>query len=258
VPTSVVMGRVYGCGRHLAAAVRALPDEDITERFRCLILCHRPGESSRSEHQLSRTAWTATAEAPASGAWGELHPSGPRPRIGRDRPLAVQQIEDDPKTETLTPASSPRSCASSRRTSTCPAASCPCWIRSNASKLAFPHDELAVDRSPPRNSRAKFPRPWPSTTLAPARRSGLPSTEVRTSRPVSSRMRGRRPRLDGPGAGVTHQPSCLQLPHFCGLLGLCVPSAPSRAGARHRDFVLVMEKVERSGAKGVTRPHEGR
>jgi IS605 OrfB family transposase len=53
-------------------------------------------------------------------------------------------------------------------------------------------------------------------------------------------------------------PICLQSPHLRGLLGFCVPSARSRAGARHRDFVLVMEKVERSGAKGVTRPHEGR
>ncbi|MEU5637272.1 hypothetical protein ACH47C_38130 [Streptomyces rishiriensis] len=43
------MGRVYGCGCHLAATVRALPDEHVTERVGYLILFHRPGERSRSE-----------------------------------------------------------------------------------------------------------------------------------------------------------------------------------------------------------------
>jgi hypothetical protein len=44
VPTSVVMGRVHGCGCrcHLAAAVRALPDEHITERSRYLVLFTAP------------------------------------------------------------------------------------------------------------------------------------------------------------------------------------------------------------------------
>src|SRR4051812_47214670 len=57
VPTSVVMGRVYGCGCRcpLAAAVRALPDEHITQRLRHLSLSHRPDERSRSEHQTTQT-----------------------------------------------------------------------------------------------------------------------------------------------------------------------------------------------------------
>ncbi|MFC9285283.1 hypothetical protein [Streptomyces sp. NPDC057052] len=74
------MGRVYGCGCrcHLAAAVRALPDEHTTERFRYLILFHRPGERSRSER------WTLSAR-------GQPRPmAGTRPRPVPPTPCCVR------------------------------------------------------------------------------------------------------------------------------------------------------------------------